>query len=225
MKKPSMLASLALVFLPWYFKRMVLVHIYGNVIHKNAYIGMSFLAVKHMQLGDDTRIGHLNVVKGLESMVLGQAARIGNLNWITGFPMNSNTEHFNHVINRFPSLNVEEHAAITNRHLIDCTDRVSVGAYATLAGFRSQILTHSIDAYQCRQDSKPVVVGDYCFIGTSVVLLPGSVVPDHSLVSAGAVVTGVLDQSWSMYGGVPAKFLKSIPLDSKYFSRDIGRVI
>lgn len=79
---------------------------------------------------------------------------------------------------------VGEHSAITNRHLIDCTDRVTLGRFTTFAGFRSQILAHSIDLAECRQSARPVTIGDYCFVGTDCVLLGGSALPDCSVLAA-----------------------------------------
>ncbi len=108
-----------------------------------------------------------------------RTARIGRGNWITGFPLGG-TRHFLHEPDRAPELHVGTHAAITNRHLIDCTNRVHLGAFSTFAGFRSQILTHSIDLGSCRQSSAPVRIGRYCFVGTGCTLLAASSLPDFS---------------------------------------------
>ena len=37
------------------------------------------------------------------------------------------------------------HAALTSRHYVDCSNRVDIGEFTTVAGARSQILTHAID--------------------------------------------------------------------------------
>ncbi len=109
-----------------------------------------------------SHIGHLTVCKGLDLLRLGPYASIGRANWITGLPAGS-PKHFVDQDDRRPRLLIGEHAAITNRHLIDCTDTVSIGDFSTFAGFRSQILTHSIDIEACCQTSAPVSIGRYCF--------------------------------------------------------------
>ncbi len=45
--------------------------------------------------------------------------------------------------------------------LIDCTARVRIGAFATIGGFRSQLLTHSIDFEAGRQTAEPIEIGEY----------------------------------------------------------------
>jgi len=193
-------------------------------IGDRVYIGFSFISVKRLTIGDDSRIGNLNVIKGITSLVLRGNSRLGNLNWITGFPVD-NRQHFDHVCNRDPSLYILEHASITNRHLIDCTCSVTVGKYTTVGGFRSQVITHSIDFKRCIQDASPIEIGEYSFISTSVVLLPGAKVPNYSIVGAGSVVTKPLTKDFTLYGGVPANEIAQLNIDEwKYFSRTNGRV-
>ena len=84
-----------------------------------------------------------------------QGAHLGNLNWVTGLPTGGG-RYFLHQPERRPELRMGRHASVTNRHLIDCTGTVTIGAFATLAGFQSQILTHSIDLAAGRQASEPV---------------------------------------------------------------------
>jgi acetyltransferase-like isoleucine patch superfamily enzyme len=117
-----------------------------------------------------------------------------------------------------------EHAAITNRHLIDCTDRVTIGKFTTIAGFQSQLLSHSIDIEKNRQDSKPICIGDYCFLGTNCVLLGGSALPDYSVLGAKSLLNKAHMETHRLYGGVPAKPLKELARDLAYFKRTEGFV-
>ena len=94
------------------------------------------------------------------------------------------SRHFAEETDRQPQLILGEHSAITHRHLIDCTNSVTIGKFTTFAGFQSQILTHSIDLERNRQSSSPVRIGDYCFIGTNCVLLGGSALPDYCVLGA-----------------------------------------
>ena len=115
-------------------------------------------------------------------------------------------------------------SAITHRHIIDCTNAVHIGEFTTLAGYRSQILTHSIDLMDCRQSSAPVRIGDYCFIGTDCVLLGGSALPSYSALGAKSLLNKAYDQTYSLYAGVPAKPVKSLEPEMKYFQREVGFV-
>ena len=132
--------------------------------------------------------------------------------------------HFAADTQRIPSLVIERHAAITHRHLIDCTDRVVVGEYSTIAGWRSQILTHAIDVRLSRQRAASISIGRYCFVGTGVVILKGARLPDYSILSAGSVLAAAMSDSFMLYSGVPAVAVKPLDRASSYFHRPQGFV-
>lgn len=54
---------------------------------------------------------------------------------------------------------------------------------------------------------KGIKIGTDCWIGAKVTILDGTVIGDHSIVAAGAVVTGKFPP-YSIIGGVPAKIIK-----------------
>lgn len=101
---------------------------------------------------------------------------------------------------------------------------MKIGDYVTIAGYATQFLTHSIDVYEGRQGSKPIEIGDYCFVSTRVIVLGGASLPSHSILAAGAILQKSFNEEWTLYGGVPAKHIKSLPHDAKYFSRERGYV-
>jgi acetyltransferase-like isoleucine patch superfamily enzyme len=145
------------------------------------------------------------------------------LNWITGFP-SGKSRHFAHQPDRRPELILGAHAGISSRHLIDCTARVRIGAFATVAGFRSQFVTHSVDLEAGRQSSEPIEIGEYSFVGTDSVILGGSSLPHHSVLSAKSLLNKKWDTPFHLYGGVPAKPLKELPHEMEYFRRKEGFV-
>jgi hypothetical protein len=211
------------LFFPWPLRRWLLEKFLGYTIHATSRIGFSWILPQQLVMEAHSTIGHLTVCKGLKLLWLKQNAIIGRGNWITGFPA-GNLTHFSHQEDRQPQLILNEHSAITNRHIIDCTNSVSIGRFSTFAGFRSQILTHSIDLENCRQSSAPVEVGDYCFVGTDCVLLGGSALPDYSVLGAKSLLNTRFEQSYYLYAGVPAKPVKKLPEDYRYFTRSTGYV-
>jgi acetyltransferase-like isoleucine patch superfamily enzyme len=212
-----------LMFLPWRLRRNALRLFFGYVIDPSARIGLSLISVRTLRMGPKARIGHLTRVKGLEELSIGEGASLGNLNWVTAFPV-GHPVHFVADVGRIPSLVIERHAAITHRHLIDCTDRVVVGEYSTVAGWRSQILTHAIDIRLSRQSAASVSIGRYCFVGTGVIILKGAYLPDCSILSAGSVLASAMSENFVLYSGVPAVAIKSLDRDSGYFQRMQGFV-
>lgn len=126
----------------------MLVFFLGYRIHPTARIGLSIVCPDRLEMDRESRIGSLTVGKGLALLKMRENAVIGNLNWITGFPAHDKSSS-SAESDRRPELILGSDAAITNRHFIDYTDSIQIGNFATFAGCNSQILTHSIDLYQC----------------------------------------------------------------------------
>jgi acetyltransferase-like isoleucine patch superfamily enzyme len=209
--------------LPWPVRRWLLQRCAGFSIHPTARIGLAWIAPDRLIMEEYTSIGHLTVCKNLESVHLKAHSLIGRGNWITGFPA-GNAGSFTHQKDRHPWLVLGEHAAITHRHLIDCTSSVTVGPFTTLAGYGSQVLTHSIDLRESRQHSAPISIGAYCFIGTNCVLLGGCALPDYSVLGAKSLLNKAHTETHRLYGGVPATAIEVLPPDLAYFRREDGFV-
>ncbi len=217
------LLRLFVVLLPWFLRRRVLTACYGYEIHPTARIGWSWIFPEKLILHEGARIGHLNVAIHLARLELGPHTLIDRQNWITGFPR-GDTRHFAHRPDRDPALVVGAHAALTKGHHFDCTDRISIGAFTTIAGYRSQFLTHSIDIEQSRQDCAAIAIGEYCFVGTAAVVLGGARLPDRCVLGAMALLNSSENLPDGLYAGVPARRVKDLPRDAKYFHRAEGWV-
>lgn len=55
----------------------------------------------------------------------------------------------------------------------------------------------------------PIVVGDYVYIGTNAIILPGVTIGENSIVAAGSVVTKDVP-SGTVVAGVPARVIETI---------------
>jgi serine acetyltransferase len=220
MKKLLMFFSL---LLPWEMRRGLLERHFGYSIHPDSRIGFAWIFPRRLILEEGARIGHLTLCKNIDLLHLGAHAIVGQLNWITGFPSGP-SRHFAHQIDRRPELIIETHAGISSRHLIDCTARVRIGAFATIGGFRSQLITHSIDLAAGRQSSEPIDIGEYCFTGTNSVILGGSTLPHHSVLGAQSLLNKKWEEPYRLYAGVPAKPIKELSPELGYFRRPEGFV-
>jgi len=217
------LISLFSIVLPWPLRRALLRSLFGYEIADTSRIGFSWIYPKKLILKDGARIGHLTICKNIDLLEIGESASIGNLNWITGYPTGL-PGHFEHQTDRRPELVLGPHSAITNRHLVDCTARVHIGAFATFAGYAGQLVTHSINLETNRQEAHPISIGAYSFVGTNCVVLEGSSLPDYSVLGAKSLLNKSYTEKYFLYGGVPAKPIKALPETTRYFQRKTGFV-
>lgn len=195
----------------------------GYQLHPTSHIGLAWIAPKRLILEEGATIGHLTVCKGLDELHLEHHSTIGRLNWITGYP-STGVEYFADDLGRRPQLVLGQHASITHRHLLDCTAAVTFGEFSTMAGWRSQLLTHSIDLATSRQTAAPIEVGRYCFVGTDCVILGGSRLPDMSVLGAKSLLNKAYSKQFCLYGGTPARPIRSLDRAMAYFLRETGAV-
>lgn len=225
MRRFLRLAGRALtVALPWPVKRRVLQACCGYQIHPSARIGWAWVFPRSLVMAEGARIDHLTVAIHLERVELGESATIGRGNWITGYPIDGPGSHFRHQPDREPALVMGGHSAITKNHHFDCTARIDIGAFATIAGYQSQFLTHSIDIAAGRQHAEPIRIGRYCFVGTRCVVLGGATLPDSSVLGAASLLNKPLEEPFALYAGTPARHVKKLPEDAAYFRRKQGFV-
>lgn len=210
--------------LPWPLRRWVLQRWFGFELHPTARIGLAWVFPARLRMAAGARIDHFTVALHLDAIDLGENAIIGRSNWITGFPTGTNSPHFRHQPDRRAELVLGRAAAITKDHHLDCTNQLIIGAFSTVAGYQSQFLTHSINVVDGRQDSAPIYIGDYTFVGTNVVVLGGACLPAYSVLGAKSLLNKTYTAEWMLYGGVPAKPVSELPRTAKYFSRTEGFV-
>ncbi|HUF84025.1 MAG TPA: hypothetical protein VMQ81_05465 [Acidimicrobiia bacterium] len=193
--------------------------VFGFRIGRNVRIGLSVLGARECEIGDDTLIGHGNVVLDVGRLELGDHVRIGSLNLLRGgdevrvgrWAELLRRNELNSIVDpdpvnpTDPRLLIGPGCVITDGHRLDFTDRIELGERVVVGGRNSSLWTHN------RQRTAPIVVGARTYIGSESRLAPGSSVPARSIVALGSVVSGTLVGEESLIGGVPAKVLR--PLD------------
>jgi len=214
-----------IVPLPWQLKRPLLQNLFRYQLAPSARIGLAWIYPQRLRMAAGSRIGAFTVAVNLDVLELGDHATIDRSNWITGFPTGTASSHFAHQPSRRAELSLGDHASITKHHHIDATNRIMIGAFSTIAGYHSQLLSHSIDLHNNRQHSEPIKVGNHCFVGSNCVILGGSVLPDHSVLGALSMLNQPFSEPWSLYAGQPARHCKPIKKAAAYFSRTEGFVL
>jgi acetyltransferase-like isoleucine patch superfamily enzyme len=212
-----------IVLMPWPAKKFILRKFFGFQFGEGSYIApFSWIFPRVLCMGDYARIGSLTVAVHLDRIEMGENASIGRGNWITGHPHGG--RHYSHREGRDSALILGRHSAITKSHTVDCTDRVTIGSFTTIAGYASQFITHGIDVNESRQDCKPIEIGSYCLIGTRAICLGGGRLPDRSILGAGSTLTRSFEQPDILYAGCPARAIKPLAADARYFVRETGFV-
>ena len=220
----STVLKATIVPLPWYLKRPLLQCFFGFQLAPSAHIGLAWVYPSQLRMASGSRISDFSVVVNLDTLELGKQATIGRSNWITGFPTASTSIHFSHQLYRRSELVLGAHAAITKHHHIDATNQITIGPFTTIAGYRCQFLSHSIDLQHNRQHSEPITIGAYCFVGSNCVILGGSTLPDHSVLGALSLLNKPFSEPWNLYAGQPRTLVKSIDHWANYFNRSVGLV-
>lgn len=205
------------VALPWPVKRRLGKWFLNWDVHPTARIGPSIIMVRHLSMGPGSSIGGFNIIRSFDELHLGEGASIGSRNRITGYA--SGSPIFNYSPHRNPSLILGKRAIITVAHEIDCCDLIEIADFASIAGFNTTILTHSLDLVRDRWSAAPVTVGEHSAVMTGCVLLSGTSVPANSVVSAGSVVNTKLIKEFTFYRGNPAEPVRELPPHLKFFHR------
>jgi acetyltransferase-like isoleucine patch superfamily enzyme len=210
--------------LPSFLKRPCYRGFYGYRIGKRVRIGFTILDAAACEIGDDSQIGHLNLIIGVKNLTLGDHVRIGHLNVIRGGDevslgrysellrlneINSIPEP--EVVNSVdPRFRLGAGSIITSGHKIDFTDRVEIGRRTIIGGRNSSLWTHN------RQRTRPITIGDFAYVGSEIRIAPGGSIPSRSIVGIGSVITSQLSDEGCLIAGVPAKSIKELEEADKF---------
>lgn len=130
-----------------------------------------------------------------------------------------------HVGARFfnpAGIEIGEGTIVGEMVFLDGRAPLKIGNHVDIA---SQVLIynseHDINAADFQATTASVEIGDYCFIGSRVIILPGVKIGKGAVVAAGAVVTKNVDP-FSIVGGVPAQVIGERKIKNPQYN--LGRV-
>ncbi|ALM72123.1 acyltransferase [Vibrio vulnificus] len=99
---------------------------------------------------------------------------------------------------------------------IDCRGGVVIGNNVDITlGVKILSQYHDIQCQNYSTLSKPVVIDDYCVIGSFAVILPGSIINRGTVIGAGSLMN-TSSEEYSLYCGNPAIFKKKRNVDLNY---------
>jgi acetyltransferase-like isoleucine patch superfamily enzyme len=204
--------------LPGLLKRPAYRVFFGYRIGPGVSIGLSLLDAQQVDLAEGTQIGHFNLILRVGRLEAAPHAKIGLGNIIRGgervsLGAYSTVMRFN-VLNAIPDhdcithpvsiLELGDGAIVVSGHRVDFTDRVHIGRNVILGGRNSSLWTHN------RQETGPVTIGDFCYLGSEIRIAPGARLPSECILAMGSVLAGEIDEPRSLVAGVPAKAVRAL---------------
>src|SRR3972149_6040591 len=136
---PRLIVHCLIALLPNWLKKPLYRHVCGYQIGRGVSIGFSPIAVGHCEIGDETRIGHLNVFWGTKELLVEDHVRIGHLNLFRGgdlillerYAELLRTNIVNSIIDpdletpTVPEFRLGAGSVVTTGHWVDFTDAVT----------------------------------------------------------------------------------------------------
>ncbi len=159
-----------------------------------------------LRTGGSTRVG-----KGIEwplgnlgNIQIGDRVSLGMRGWFY-LPLN----------NRQAKIQIGSGTAIGNDFVITSNNLVQVGRECLLS-YRVTVMDHSHvtgpgigPVTSGLTEGKPISIGDKCFLGCNVVIMPGVSLGENCIVGANSVVTKSFEAG-SIIAGAPARLLRSV---------------
>jgi len=105
------------------------------------------------------------------------------------------------------NITIGNDSIIGEEAVLDGRDKINIGNHVAVSSavmiYNSE---HNINDEFFQAVDGPVTIGDYCFIGPRVIILPGIKIGSGAIIGAGAVVTKDIPP-YAIAGGVPAKII------------------
>lgn len=106
------------------------------------------------------------------------------------------------------NVSIEDGSIIGDHAILDARNGICIGKNVNMStGAWLWTLQHNVNSvyFSNYGQAKGIKVGDRAWISSRTCILPGCSVAEGAVVAAGAVVVRPCDESFAIYGGVPAK--------------------
>jgi len=217
-RRARLVVLVLLGLLPNPLKKPLYRALFGYRIGPGVRIGIVLLDADEVDLGEGTELGHFNLITRVGRFRTGRAVRVGSFNIIRGGQAVVLGDYATimrlNVLNAIPdhdcttspvsALDLGPGAIVVSGHRIDFTDRVTIGRHVVVGGRSSSLWTHN------RQETAPISIGDYCYLGSEVRIAPGGCLAAECILGLGAVLSGTHDEPGFLVAGVPARAIRKL---------------
>lgn len=186
------------------FLKIAILRARGARIGRGCRIGLSIIDAKIIRIGDHVQIASFNLIHRVDHLELGTGSRMNGFNWITGA--------------RTGSFKLGRNSAITRFHFFEASANIIIEHDTIIAGRDSHFFTHGISSTNL-DDMRAIIIGPWCYIGSSVRFIPGAGVAEGTFVGMGSVVTHRHSDMYVLIAGAPAQVKKALTREDAYFCR------
>lgn len=168
-----------------------------------------------IRVGNDSFFGIPVTIEGGENITLGNNTTIGKMSWLAAYSKYLGNENFK------PSILIGNSVNIGNYSCITAIDSIIIGngclfseyIYISDHGHGFDPTMNIPPIKQPLYSKGPVEIGDNCFIGYRVSILPGVKLGKGCVVGSHSVVTGSFPD-FTMIAGIPAKAIKKFNFEN-----------
>jgi acetyltransferase-like isoleucine patch superfamily enzyme len=187
----------------------------------NNFLGKRIIFSKDLIIGTNCKISD-NIIFG-GSVKLGDNISIGKDTFIENIEVGNDSVIESKVIcTGFGKgkIKIGQNSYIGLYNVLDWSNDITIGNFVHIAGPSTGLWTHtsapmclnSISLEQKGEEfrpTSPIVIEDNVYIGGNCTIYPGIIISRHSIVAPNSAVTKDVE-SFTMVGGVPAKYIKKI---------------
>lgn len=186
--------------IPFNFFRVFLYRFLMGYKIKKTFIGFRTIIVVNSFSVETSVIGRKNIFYGPMNVNI-KKSHIGHSNEFKTELWVYNKEFSQETLTR--KLTIEEDSLITNLHFFDVIGTIKIGKNTWIAGRGSEFWTHGL-----KTTNKNIYIGENCYIGSRVLISPGTQIIDYTVVGIGSVVKGKFEEGKILLKGNPAQIIK-----------------
>lgn len=182
---------------------------------------------RNCKINGDVKIEDAVIVKDFvtigNAVTLGKGTSVGSYSSLSRISAGENTQLDRGVLctgNGNGRITIGKECYVGINNVLDWSENIAIGDYVHIAGPSTGVWTHSsarmcgnkVNLAMANLDTRPispVIIEDQVYIGGNCTIYPGVTIGRNSIVAPNSAVTENVP-AYTLVGGVPAKFIKSL---------------